>query len=115
MPLSDLRADVPLALALIAAELGIDADALPQGIAGVLRSLSNAHYQAGVSDGMARRTGAERVHDASSNVTSSDATPIVGPYGRRRFASATEDVRTSQRPTPLRPPPPFPAPRRKNP
>jgi len=93
MPAPELGGDLPLALALIAAELGVDVDALPRGVESVLRSLSNAHYSAGVRDGMARRP--RVANDVSSNVTSSNVTPVVGPHGRRRF---------SARPTPLMPP-----------
>lgn len=98
---TNLDGDVQLCFATIAAELRVDADALPNEIRdrilGTLRALSAAHYGAGVRDTMVRfgNTAAALRNERVASPT--DVTPVVGPHGRK--------MRRSKLPTPIIPPP----------
>jgi len=84
-----LGPDVRLALAAIAAELGVDADQLPIGVSGVLHAFGSARYGEGARDCLLIRTrrktdrsfpAPRSIHQANTQ----DVTPVVTKHGRRR-------------------------------
>lgn len=93
--------DIHLALASIAAEFRVELAVLPDSIRdrviATLRALSNAHYHAGVRDTMVRFGNVSAALRNENVASSTDATPIVGPHGRK--------MRSSKLPTPIVPPP----------
>lgn len=104
-----VNGDIRLALSAIASEMGIDVDALPAGVTGVLRGLSAAHYQMGMTEATRRLTRAREVDDSDYPPTLAsvkDVTPAFGPYGSRRrdISAPPTSLRYSARPTPLLPP-----------
>lgn len=105
---ANLQGDITLAVALIAAEFGVEAADAPEAVTGILRSFSAAHYNAGVRDTMVRLANSRAVIANEPVPSSSSETPIVGPHGRRMRATRASTVpipRDSGRPTPLVPPP----------
>lgn len=104
---SKLNGDIALAVALIAAEFGVDARDAPEGVLAVLRSFSAAHYNAGVRDTMVRLANHRSFTENEPVPSASSVTPIVGPHGRRMRAvrDSTVPIRESDRATPIVPAP----------
>jgi len=104
---SNLNGDITLAVAAIASEFGVEVDHAPPSVTGILRAFSAAHYNAGVRDTMMRLARRQPSTSKEPVPLSGDATPIVGPRGRRARSSRppADTVRLSKRPTPIVPPP----------
>lgn len=104
---TNLKGDITLAVALIAAEFGLEADEAPEAVTGILRSFSAAHYNAGVRDTMVRLTNNRAVIENEPVPSSTSDTPIVGPHGRRVRAAraSTVPIKRDELKTPIVPPP----------
>lgn len=104
---TNLKGDIALAVALIAAEFGVEADDAPEAVSGILRAFSAAHYNAGVRDTMVRLANNRTARENEPVPSSISDTPIVGPYGRRMRAAraSTVPIERDDLPTPIVPPP----------
>lgn len=104
---TNLKGDIALAVALIAAEFNVDVDDVPEAVTGIMRAFSAAHYNAGVRDTMVRLANS-RAAIANEPVPSSTCdTPVVGPHGRRMRAAraSTVPIKRDECATPIVPPP----------
>lgn len=86
---AELGPDVLLVMSAIAAELGVDVEQLPPGIAGVLHAFGAARYGEGARDFLwsKRKGSTNRAFPAPvlAPVPHDEReTPVTGPYGRRR-------------------------------